>query len=308
MFESLLWSMTFRPYVTVFLLAFLALSYVEQGLMRTVIWIFTGYLIAFTAEWGSINYGIPFGWYAYDAAALAHDLVVCGVPFFDSLSFSFLSYVSFSFAQYLQSPLLIRGFDVQRVTLRATRNSPLTLLLGSMLMVVTDLIIDPIALQGRYWALGEIYHYPEPGIHFGVPLANYGGWFVVAILTLWLNQRIDEYLTRNPGPGRGSTVLLNVPAQGLLAPLFWTGIVAFQLKVTLDVGLGGNPEVDRDRLLLQALTGAFIVLPILVLALLQIIMPSRQAHAADIAQWLREGNGRRLTLSGALGETERSQI
>jgi putative membrane protein len=290
MFESLLWSLTFRPYVTIFLFAFLALSYFEQGALRTLLWLLTGYLIAFAAEWSSINHGIPFGWYAYNAPALTNDLMVLGVPFFDSLSFSFLSYVSFSFAQFFMSPLWIRPWDVQRVTSREIRNGAGALILGSVLMVITDLIIDPIALLGRHWTLGDIYHYPEPGLHFGVPLANYAGWFVVAATTLWINQRLDEYLVRTvrrtPTPAKDR----RVPLQGLLAPLFWTGIVLFQLAITVGVGASGNPGIDRERLMLQALTGAFMVLPILTLAALQLAKPSNRASTSEIAVW-RQENG-----------------
>lgn len=304
MLESLFWSLHFRPYVTFFLLAFLSLSCLEQGWRRTLLWMATGYLIAFTAEWSSVHYGIPFGWYSYDAAALTNDLLVCGIPFFDSLSFSFLSYVSFSFAQFLLSPLWIRGWDVQRVTFRDTRNASTTLLLGSVLMVVTDLIIDPIALQGRFWALGEIYHYPEPGIHFGVPLTNYAGWFLVAIVTIGLNQRLDEALGNRERRGGRSCSRWQLPGQGLFAPLFWIAIVLFQIKITLDVALSANPEVDRDRLLLQALTGAFIVLPVLSLAAVQLFAPTRRAHPAEVAQWLREPQRKGRRLGAALPESE----
>jgi putative membrane protein len=194
---ELFWSFTHRPYVTLFLLGFLALSYLEQGWLRTLIWVVTGYLIAFCAEYCSTQVnGVPFGWYVYDYAGLENDLLIAGVPFFDSLSFSFLSYVSFSFAQFFMSPLWYEKRDVQRVTPRRVRNSAFTLLLGATLMVVIDLIVDPLTHLGRYWFLGEIYYYPEPGLHFSVPLANYAGWFTVGWVTIFVNQRIDAALAR----------------------------------------------------------------------------------------------------------------
>ena len=288
MIESLFWSLAFRPYVTLFMASFLALSVLEQGWRRTLIWMASGYLIAFSAEWSSINFGFPFGRYVYHESALAHDLLVCGVPFFDSLSFSFLSYISYSFGLYLLSPLRVRGWDIQRVTLHRDRCAPSALILGSLLMTVTDLIIDPIALQGRFWSLGDIYHYPEPGIHFGVPLANYGGWFLVAIITLAFNQHVDTRLRRSRAIGGRQPHRARVPGQGLFAPLLWSGIVLFQLGVTFAVAQSGNPGVDRQQLLLLGLTGSFVVLPILALALVQIFAPARRASAAAIEQWARE--------------------
>jgi putative membrane protein len=286
--QQLLWSLTNRPYVTVFLFAFLALSWLEQGRLRTLIWLASGYLVALAAEWGSINHGIPFGRYVYHYEHLENDLVVFGVPFFDSLSFSFLSYVSFSFAQFFMSPLWMRGYDVQRVTSRRLRNSTPVLLLGAMLMVVIDLIVDPIAHLGKHWFLGDIYHYPEPGVHFGVTLANYGGWFLVASITIFLNQRIDERLAIRERENGGSPKLKHVPLKGLFAPCFWGGIVVFQLGVTYCLALGDDLAIDHERLKLQAITGTFIIAPILALAAFQPLKRANRVSHEDLNVWFSE--------------------
>lgn len=285
MLEQLFWSLTHRPYVTLFLLAFVTLSWVEQGKLRTLIWVISGYAIALCAEWGSINHGFPFGWYIYHYDQLANDLVIFGVPFFDTLSFSFLSYVSFSFAQYFMSPLWIESMDLQRVTARRVRNSVPVALLGGMLMTVIDLIVDPVTHLGKHWFLGDIYHYPDPGIHFGVTLANYGGWFLVGFTIIFVNQRIDTLLAAKERV-RGVTVSLpRMRFKGLFAPCFWTGIVLFQLGVTYWLGFGDHPEIDHDRVQLQALTGTFIILPILALMAVQLVKPSNRATADEIRLW-----------------------
>ncbi len=273
MIEQLLWSFTHRPYVTLFMLFFLALSWLEQGWTRTLLWVFSSYLIALAAEWGSINHSIPFGDYTYHYEALRQDLVIFGVPFFDTLSFSFLSYVSFSFAQFFMSPLSVRGGDIQRVTSNAIRQSWPTILLGSLLMVAIDLIVDPIANLGEFWFLGKIYHYPDPGVHFGVTFANYGGWFVVAWVTIWVNRWIDRALITREG---GEPKLVPCRNKGLFAPLFWAGIVGFQLGVTYWVALSGQPGLDRERTLLQAVTGSYILAPILILAFMQFVKPANR--------------------------------
>ncbi len=284
MFEQLFWSLTHRPYITLFLITFLLLSWLEQGKLRTVIWVISSYLVALLAEWGSINYGIPFGRYVYHYEALSNDLVVFGVPFFDSLSFSFLSYVSFSLAQFFMSPLWIKAYDVQRVTPAEIRNSVPVLLLGAFLMLVVDLIVDPIANLGRYWFLGDIYHYPEPGVHFGVTLENYAGWYIVATVTIFLNQRIDRILVDRERK-RGEPVrLVYMPSKGLFAPCFWSGIVIFQLGVTYWLAYVGDAFPDQDRLKLQALTGSFIIAPVLVLAVMQLLKPCNRIHGDDIRE------------------------
>lgn len=273
--EQLSWSLTHRPYVTLFMVFFLLLSWQEEGWKRTGLWVLSSYLIALAAEWGSINHGIPFGYYVYHYDVLHNDLMVFGVPFFDTVSFSFLSYVSFSFARFFMSPLSIRGWDVQRVESRAVRNGWATLLLGSFLMVVVDLITDPVANLGRHWFLGNIYHYPEPGVHFGVTFANYCGWFVVALATLFVNQRMDEWLLAHQG---GKPLPARLPGMGLFAPVFWAGIVLFQLGVTGWLALSAPEGLDTGRVSLQAVTGAYILAPILLLAFMQLLKPSNRIH------------------------------
>ena len=272
--EQLIWSLTYRPYVTLFMIFFLLLSWLEEGWKRTALWVLSSYTIALAAEWGSINHGIPFGYYVYHYDALANDLLVFGVPFFDTLSFSFLSYVSFSFARFFMSPLAIRGLDVQRMESLAVRNGWPTLVLGSVLMVVVDLITDPVANLGRFWFLGDIYHYPDTGVHFGVTFANYCGWFAVALATLFVNQRIDEWLITRDG---GKPQLADLTCKGLFAPCFWAGIVLFQLGVTWWLALGHNPGLDAGRVTLQAVTGSYILAPILLLAVMQLVKPSNRA-------------------------------
>ena len=264
--EALLWSLWNRPYVTGFMIGFFLLSVREQGWLRTWIWIFTSYLLALSAEWGSIRHGIPFGDYRYHYEALANDLVIAGVPFFDTISFSFLSYVSYSFALYFILPLKGAGYFSMRLDNPRCRRSLPSLLLGACLMVVIDLIFDPIANLGDHWFLGKIYDYPNPGIHFGVTFANYAGWFGVALATIGVNQWLDLALQRagffHPLSNQGRT-----PA--LLAPLFWISILGFQLGITWFIALSPPVNLDPSRLLLQAVTGSFIVAPIVVLALIQ---------------------------------------
>lgn len=274
--EALFWSLLNRPYVTLFMAFFLLLSYLEQGWRRTVFWVLSSYSIALAAEWGSIHYHIPFGPYVYHYEVLTHDLVLLGVPFFDTLSFSFLSYVSFSFAQFFMSPLWVRGCDIRCVTSPAIRNSRSVLLLSAVLMVVIDLIVDPIARLGRYWFLGDIYHYPEPGIHFGVTFANYCGWFCVAITTVYVNQLIDRIYYAKKLETHEKLRSISFPYLGWFAPLFWAGIVFFQLGVTYWVAWNGPPECDTEMVQLQAVTGTYTVLPILILAILQMLKPSNR--------------------------------
>jgi uncharacterized membrane protein len=50
---------------------------------------------------------------------------------------------------------------------------------AGVLMMLLDVVIDPLAVRGREWFLGHIFFYPEGGVYFGVPLSNFGGWLIV---------------------------------------------------------------------------------------------------------------------------------
>jgi uncharacterized membrane protein len=294
--SELLYSFTHRPYVTAFLIAFLALSWVEQGRLRTLIWIITGFLVAFAAEWGSINHGIPFGFYIYHHDALQNDLMIAGVPFFDSLSFVFLSYVSFSFAQFFLSPLHKRGLDVQRITPRNVRNSAAVLFLGAFLMTVIDLVTDPATHLGAHWFLGDIYSYPDPGYHYSVTLANYAGWFIVGWVIIFINQRVDMWLAQRELVKDRPVRLPHVPGKGLAAPLFWLGITGFMLCVTAWLGWGYDlarvPEAEREEWVETVrklfLSGVFIIAPIAVLAWAHVIRRQGRPDEAQVTAWLAD--------------------
>lgn len=292
--SALFYSITHRPYVFIFLLAFLAFSWMEQGKLRTLIWLVSGYLVALAAEWASVNPDIrvPFGYYVYHHDVLANDLTIFGVPFFDSLSFAFLSYVSFSFAQFFMSPLWRRGFDYQRVTSRGIRNSPATLFLGAALMTLIDVVVDPVAHLGRHWFLGDIYHYPSPGYHFDVTMANYAGWFVVGWAIIFINQRVDALLAARELAGGKSVALPYVPAKGLFAPLFWAGILLFNLGVMAWLGWSYQPgpgvEFDAPEVRKLFISSCFVVAPVLLLAAAQLVKPSNRPSEAELTAWLAD--------------------
>lgn len=78
------------------------------------------------------------------------------------------------------------------VTLEPSHPGSLSvLILGSFLQTFLDIVIDPVALQGRRWFLGQIYGYGTNGIHFGVPLSNYAGWLLTSACLVSAFQMID---------------------------------------------------------------------------------------------------------------------
>lgn len=167
-----------RPYVFLFLAGFLFLSIRHLGLVKTLIWLVVGYVIAFASEYSSINNGFPYGEYHYIYENLQGELLLAGVPVWDSVSYSFMTYASFATAQY---------------ALPKARLWQLWLV-GAALTTLLDIITDPVAKLGKHWFLGEIYYYAHDGWYFDVPFSNFAGWFLVAAVIIGVNFGVFKLL------------------------------------------------------------------------------------------------------------------
>jgi uncharacterized membrane protein len=195
-----------RPYVFVFLAAFLAAGARDLGGRRTLLFALWGWAVAFLAELSSTRNGFPFGLYHYTEATRGQELYLANVPFMDSLSFAFLAYAALCLARLA----LGRG------------RGPAVVLLAGLLMMLLDVVIDPLAVRGDRWFLGRIFFYPEGGIYWGVPLSNFAGWALVG-WTIVGGAALGGLLPE----GRGR------PVPGAL---LYGGVLAFGLAVTLWIG------------------------------------------------------------------------
>jgi putative membrane protein len=217
------------------------------------------YLVAFICEWSSAvaGTGFPFGLYYYLPVTLDQELWIAGVPFMDSLSFTFLSYISWEVATILLAEMKTAGRDLRILNGEEVRKSWPAALLGSFLMMYLDIIIDPVALRGDRWFLGKIYYYPEGGIYFGITLANFLGWYFVCLvivrLFVWTDRRIA---------GRLSNLRAGVREYRYraLGPVgLYLGVLGFNLFMTFWIG---------ETML--GTVGVMIILPLTVMILLAI--------------------------------------
>lgn len=223
-----------RPYVFIFLAAFLFSAVRLIGWPRTWRFWLISWGTAFVCEFSSTRTGIPFGWYFYNGSTVGQELYFWNVPFMDSISFSFLLYAAYCVALCLLLPV---DTSQKAASLRVeplrfdlpARTKWSVLGLTAFLFAFIDMVIDPVALQGDRWFLGKIYFYPDPGWHFGVPMANYAGWAVVGLISLAiyfpLDRRLPPLAVAQPATPR---ILLG-------AGLYY-GVLAFNLIVTFWIG------------------------------------------------------------------------
>ncbi|HBH80962.1 MAG TPA: carotenoid biosynthesis protein [Nitrospira sp.] len=223
-----------RPYVFIFLAAFLFSAIKLIGWPRTWRFWLISWATAFICEFSSTRTGIPFGWYFYNGSTIGQELYFFDVPFMDSISFSFLLFAAYCVALGLLLPFnaTLRNDGSTHKPLRfevAARTSWSVYGLTVFLFAFIDMVIDPVALRGDRWFLGKIYYYPDPGWHFGVPFANYVGWAVVGLISLALYFPLDRRLIPiTPPPVITQRLLLGI---GL-----YYGVLVFNLGMTFWIG------------------------------------------------------------------------
>ena len=222
----LLWgTVVHRPYVYAFFACYLAFALRQLGARRTLAFTVSTWLLAFGAEYSSTRNGFPFGPYAYFDATRARELWISNVPFWDSLSFVFLSYFSFVLAAAALSP----REALDRRDWPGLRH-PAAPLLGGLAMMLLDVVIDPVALQGDKWFLGRIYEYPYRGFWFGVTAANFAGWFLVGAASQWAFQLAVRWV-----PGLGAPWRPVPPRFAWAAWGVYAGVLGFNLAMTLAI-------------------------------------------------------------------------
>ncbi len=244
-----------RPYVFVFLAAFLFIGRCLLGWRRTVAFLLIGWMTAFVCEFSSTRIGVPFGLYYYNGSTVGQELYIADVPFMDSLSFTFLLFGSYCMALVfvLPSAQNLSPRRLQFMLDADVRTAWPVLVLAAAFLTLIDVIIDPVALRGDRWFLGSIYGYPEAGLYFGIPLMNFVGWAVVGLVALSVYFVIDRRL---PQPAGDTTVT----AQLLLGCALYYGVLLFNLPVTFWIGEA-----------LLGLVGVMIYLPVTLLLALRLL-------------------------------------
>jgi uncharacterized membrane protein len=257
-----------RPYVFVFFAVYLIGCSMHLGLKRALLFGAAGYLITWLSEYSSIHNGIPYGLYYYIEHTRGKEIWVLGVPMMDSMSYVFLAYASYSMALLVISPVFsVHGMPYVLET-KNMRGSLSARILGALFMVYLDIIIDPVALRGGKWFLGQIYGYPSGGVYFGVPVSNFIGWLFVGFLLIWALQKIDAFLDEKKVKDRHG---YRYPWRYMIGPALYVGVLLFNLWITFSIGEYNLGWVDLFIILLPA-------------AILYSAIRSRTFHGAPVTE------------------------
>jgi uncharacterized membrane protein len=203
-----------------------------MGIVRSLCFTGLAYLVAFLCEYSSTRNGFPFGFYTYIETTREQELWISNVPFMDSLSFSFLIYFSYTLSLLIWAPLIKNGLDIRLGDIQPLKHSVRVIVSASILCMLLDVVIDPVAFLGDSWFLGKIYFYQEEGEYFHIPLTNFAGWIFVAGVALSLFALLDRWLdSKIPFHPR-----YQLSAQALLGPGIYFGVLIFNLAVTFYIG------------------------------------------------------------------------
>ena len=146
-----------------FVLLFINQVKLEKAELNAALIIF---FIGMISEILGVNYGLIFGDYVYlDNLGFK----VLGVPVLIGINWIILTFITGSMSSYI------------------IKNKYIAALTGAILMILLDLIIEPVAPLLGFW----IFDFPT------VPLQNYIGWFVIGLTTQYIyhfNIERKEYL------------------------------------------------------------------------------------------------------------------
>ena len=132
-----------------FVLLFVNQKQLESKELKSAFLIF---FIGMMSEILGVNYGLIFGDYVYlDNLGVK----ILGVPVLIGVNWIILTYITGSLSSFI------------------FKNKYVSILMGAILMIVLDLLIEPVAPLLGFW----IFDLPE------VPLQNYIGWFVIGLIT-----------------------------------------------------------------------------------------------------------------------------
>jgi uncharacterized membrane protein len=140
-----------------------------MGAFILLTWVITHFF-----EWLSIGTGFPFGHYHHTGPGQLFD-----VPVLIMVAYIGMGYVAWTVALAL--------CNVYGAALRG-RALVLVPLVGSLVMLLWDLVLDPL-----FATVAGAWVWEQGGVYYGVPLTNFAGWLLVVYLYL---QAFALYISR----------------------------------------------------------------------------------------------------------------
>ena len=197
------------------------------GCLNIITFVIISFFIGIFIEIIGTKTGLIFGGKYEFNLKLSPGPSISGIPMIIPLSWSGLTYMILNYCELVFGGSF-NSLSNQNITL---------LLLPSTLMVLLDLILDPIAVDEKRWS------WKKSGVYYGVPLLNFVGWLFTTFLILFIFQlfqsdfkidkEVDFFFKHSPGilfcllPAIASRPCFErgLKAPGFLGLLFSIGLV-----------------------------------------------------------------------------------
>jgi putative membrane protein len=194
------------------------------GLQRGVVILIIMGIFPILIEAIGITTGFPYGKFYYT----------------DQMGFKIFGLVPWSVA-FAFAPLVLGCFTF--IT-QYNRDPQLVIPLTAAFLVAVDLVLDPAAVVLNIWV------WVEPGIYYGIPITNYTGWFLTALIATFILHLLtakEFSRTRAFPKGVATSLLLSIAfwtGYGLWTTLFIPTIIGLVLLsgVFYSLVAGGSPE------------------------------------------------------------------
>ncbi|WP_107039524.1 carotenoid biosynthesis protein [Brumimicrobium mesophilum] len=118
--------------------------------LRFYAFVFIGFSIGMIAEWLGVHTGLLFGNYVYGTNL---GPLWYGVPLIIGINWVMLTIISGSIAERIKIHWSLKA------------------IIGTFLMLILDLLIEPVAIQSDYWTWSG-----------DIPFSNFVGWFLIALV------------------------------------------------------------------------------------------------------------------------------
>lgn len=192
--------------VLLFAAASLVSAWATHGVRAAVVLLVGAGGVGLVAEAVGVSTGFPFGEYAY-AGTLGPQ--VLGVPAVVPAAWLMMAW-----------PTLLAGRAV--VDLLRARFGPVpgwaAVPLGAWALAAWDLSLDPQMVEAGHWA----WAHPDPALPGipGIPLTNYAGWVLVALV---IQALLHAAVPRRVRPGVPASAAVGAGAPALLLGWTWLG-------------------------------------------------------------------------------------
>jgi len=182
--------------------------------------------VGFAFEVFGMTYGTFFGdYYVYSSQVFGP--VFLGVPLLVPVYWTIFIYAGYSITNSFLHWAEINKPDWSNGN---TKLLPWLIFMDGALVVAIDLIMDPLAVRTGHWV------WENGGFYFGVPIGNFFGWFVVAVIVAGTFRIYEYYFSQRPTAVGLSFFLIPILDYGILYALFSAYALSFGMNALAFIG------------------------------------------------------------------------